>query len=155
LLDRLVAAEDNFGTLSAHRPTTIFRLGFALWKSGKLEEAESVVRGERPASGTQLHASLQGMLGQILSARGNFKEAEPLLIASHAEFKIRPIVPFSVSAQIHDGIAKTLVEHYTATNQPTKAAEWKKSIESGRTAAPTPAATKKQRTSKAGLPITN
>ncbi len=101
-----------------------FRLASSLWHQKKFDDAEPVARTAvrlaeklNPAGATPI-AITRGILGRVLLGQRRFAEAEPLLVSTYP----------ALTGEPQRLAAEGLVELYTATNNPTKLAEWQKIV---------------------------
>src|SRR5262249_40423231 len=120
---KLVGPDDP---VLAHELST---LGFNLLLTGRPGEAEPPLREAlqiktRVEPNAWRTAVVKGWLGAALLRQQKYEEAEPLLLAGHAEMTARRRLMPAWDAPEMDRAARFLVELYTALGKSEEAARW-------------------------------
>jgi eukaryotic-like serine/threonine-protein kinase len=99
-------------------------------------ECLEIRRKIMPPGQWQIYGALSAV-GESLLTQKKYAEAEPLLLEAHAEMLKR--TPTPITAPFTASIARTvsgLVDLYTATSEPAKAAVWQQKLAPQKSAAP-------------------
>lgn len=129
--------EDDHSSMTALR----FDLARVLRDHQKLAAAEPPIREcldirEKNALGDWQTFDAKGLLGELLLDQKKATEAEPLLHSGFEGMKQREeTIPAPIKPRLRE-VFDCLLEHYEASGQPDKVAEWKQKLEESKPRSP-------------------